>query len=323
MAAPRPFTELVCQGERFQISRVDLMGQCRKFENEPALLGRPYDVGSRVSVDTFRAFVNAIGGANLDITSQNVLDLYLLCREFLFGRLEGQVAAYLRQHGAVDFDSPEEEIQALKAKNAEQQGRIETLQGEVAAMRQEFQNMQAMTAGHDDYLRQLAERTMSLIQGQLLISSGDRHFLIVLHVGNEDKAVAVSNTKEFPKEPHDNRRFSLETPDWNRQVQWFRFGDRADSDMILPVCKPGYVWDQATKGAVFYLHPHHGKANQRFEYRPADGRIVCKQWGEAVTYVGGLPPMVGAPCDPARANAQRFEIRFQVADVAAKLKFPA
>jgi broad specificity phosphatase PhoE len=297
------------------------MNRCRKFENEPALLAGPYNVGSRVSVDTFRAFVSAIGGANANITDQNVLDLSLLCREFLFGELEGQLNAYMRQHGAADFDS-RQDIQALKAKDNEQQGKIEALQGEVAALRRELQNLRAMTTAHDTYLRQLAGQATSLTQAQLAISLLQKCFLIIHRVGNEDRAIAFSGQKEFGDQKNQNRRFQLEVPNRNSQNQLFRFGDGGDSDMIFPVGHPGYVWDQASYGSVFYLHPHHGRANQRFVYRPSDGRIVCNQWGQAVTYVGGVQPLIGAPCEQGRASAQRFEIRFQVADVAAMLKFP-
>jgi hypothetical protein len=298
------------------------MARCRRFENDPALLGRPYDVVSRVGVDSFRTFANAIGGAGVNITNQNVFDLYLLCREFIFGELQGPVDAYLHQHEAIDVDS-RREIQALKVKDDEQQGRIDALEREVAALRQE---LQATKTAHDTDLRRLAGQTTSLIRAQLVTSAPGQSFQIIIQVGGADRAVTVSGEREFSNQANqgnDNRRFQLAEPIWNQRNQLFRFGDGADSDMILPVCHPGYVWDQPCAGGAFYLHPRHGERNQRFQYKPADGRLICRASGEAVTYVGRVPPMVGAPADAARADAQRFEIRFQVADVASRLKFLA
>jgi hypothetical protein len=57
------------------------------------LLAQPsYDVQSRVSADSFRAFLGAIGGTERDITDGNASDLERLSDEFKFTTLSTAVA---------------------------------------------------------------------------------------------------------------------------------------------------------------------------------------------------------------------------------------
>lgn len=146
--------------------------------------------------------------------------------------------------------------------------------------------------------------------------------MIVARVNNEELAVTVSDERQSNSMREDNRRFQFERPDWTHQNQQFRFGEGDQSDMIVPLSCPGLVWDEARQARRFFLHPKHGGLNQRFEYRPNYGRLICKEWGDAVTRVAGASPLVAAPCEAARADSQRFEIRFQIADVAAQLRPP-
>jgi hypothetical protein len=66
----------VFHGQSFGISIVPLFNNCHLFqENEIVLVQRNYDFQSRVSVDSFRTFVGAIGGTEPDITDNNARDL--------------------------------------------------------------------------------------------------------------------------------------------------------------------------------------------------------------------------------------------------------
>jgi chromosome segregation ATPase len=71
--------DLVLDGEAFSISIGPLLTNCRLFQENRVLFAQPnYDVQSRVSVDSFRTFVGAIGGTEPDITDGNASDLELL-----------------------------------------------------------------------------------------------------------------------------------------------------------------------------------------------------------------------------------------------------
>jgi hypothetical protein len=95
---------LLFQGEPFNVPTVPLFNNCTIFQTTPALLARPYEVESRVSVDSFRMFVSAIGGSGLDITDGNVRDLALLSHEFQFAALSAAVAGWRAEHLTQDAD---------------------------------------------------------------------------------------------------------------------------------------------------------------------------------------------------------------------------
>jgi hypothetical protein len=71
---------------------------CRLFENRILFAQPSYDVQSRVSVDSFRTFVDAIGGTEPDITDDNVTDLEVLSGEFKFATLSAAVADWRAAH---------------------------------------------------------------------------------------------------------------------------------------------------------------------------------------------------------------------------------
>jgi hypothetical protein len=96
---------LVFQGQLFSVLMVPLITQCSLFETTPALLAKPYDVQSRVSLDSFRTFVSAIGGTEPNITDDNANDLLLLSDEFNFTTLSTAVAAWRAAHPSPDSDT--------------------------------------------------------------------------------------------------------------------------------------------------------------------------------------------------------------------------
>jgi hypothetical protein len=77
MAAAR----LVIGGDAFSASKEAMLNVCRKFQEDPDLLARPYRVQSRVTAPYFRLFADAIasGGANTEITPGSLSDLDSLC----------------------------------------------------------------------------------------------------------------------------------------------------------------------------------------------------------------------------------------------------
>jgi hypothetical protein len=106
---------LVFQGESFSIPMIPLFSTCTIFQTAPTLLARPYGVQSRVSVDSFRNFVDAINGAEPDITDDNAMDLALLSDEFQFQGLSAALATWRRAH-----PSPEAETTLTTASLGEQ-----------------------------------------------------------------------------------------------------------------------------------------------------------------------------------------------------------
>jgi hypothetical protein len=63
------------------------VAKCGLFQTTSDFLGKPYRVESRVSLDSLRVFVAAIGGAVAEISEANVWDLSQLCGEFMFTEL--------------------------------------------------------------------------------------------------------------------------------------------------------------------------------------------------------------------------------------------
>jgi hypothetical protein len=67
--------DLVLDGEMFGVSIAPLLTKYRLFQKTRVLFAQPkYDVRSRVSVDSFRTFVGAIGGTEPNITDDNAVD---------------------------------------------------------------------------------------------------------------------------------------------------------------------------------------------------------------------------------------------------------
>jgi hypothetical protein len=83
-----------------------LLTKCPLSQENRILLAQPnYDVRSRVSVDSFRTFVGAIGGTKLDIKDDNASDLELLSDEFKFTSLSTAVAAWRAANPAPDANT--------------------------------------------------------------------------------------------------------------------------------------------------------------------------------------------------------------------------
>jgi methyl-accepting chemotaxis protein len=98
--------ELVLDGETFNVSITQLLMKCRLFQENRVLLAQPnYDVRSRVSVDSFRMFVDAIGGTEPNITDDNSADLELLSDEFKYSAISTTVAAWRAVHPSLDANT--------------------------------------------------------------------------------------------------------------------------------------------------------------------------------------------------------------------------
>jgi hypothetical protein len=83
---------LVCQGHAFSVPTHQFIAHCPIFRTRPGLRAKPYDFQSRVSIDSFRTFVGAIGGTRPEITDGNARDLGLLSGEFEFRALAKAIA---------------------------------------------------------------------------------------------------------------------------------------------------------------------------------------------------------------------------------------
>jgi regulator of replication initiation timing len=105
----------------------------------PTLLTKPYEVQSRVSADSFRVFLGAIGGSEATITNDNVSDLGQLCSEFEFSEFAQKVDEWRSACGAFDADV-RRELRVLKTAMDDQQLRhkleISNLEREVELLRQ-------------------------------------------------------------------------------------------------------------------------------------------------------------------------------------------
>jgi hypothetical protein len=63
--------ELLLNGSSFSIDRQRLAMECRLFEKSPNLLDGPYAVKSRVSIESFHAFLCALTGRPMEVTQAN------------------------------------------------------------------------------------------------------------------------------------------------------------------------------------------------------------------------------------------------------------
>jgi predicted nucleic acid-binding Zn-ribbon protein len=90
--------ELVLDGQTFTVQRRTLVYNCELFADNPVLQTQPYAVQARVSPDSFRIFVNAIGTSEAEITDSNAKDLRLLCDEFKFTTLLQEVTEWQAAH---------------------------------------------------------------------------------------------------------------------------------------------------------------------------------------------------------------------------------
>jgi hypothetical protein len=80
------------------------MAKCRLFQTKPELLSKSYRVESRVSSDSHRVFVGAIGGAVAEISDANIGDLSQPCDEFKFIELAKGVGDWQAEHPRIRRD---------------------------------------------------------------------------------------------------------------------------------------------------------------------------------------------------------------------------
>jgi hypothetical protein len=71
-------SDLVHEGRTFSVLKRQLVANCELFEDDPRLLATPYAVRFRVSAADFQLFVQAIQGADPELTHENAPALKLL-----------------------------------------------------------------------------------------------------------------------------------------------------------------------------------------------------------------------------------------------------
>jgi hypothetical protein len=73
-----------------------IVSKCDLFADDPSLVAVPYHLNSRVSVSDFRAFVSALEGIIMRVTSNNFKGLLHLCEELRFRDLSSTAFAIPR-----------------------------------------------------------------------------------------------------------------------------------------------------------------------------------------------------------------------------------
>lgn len=149
----------------------------------------------------------------------------------------------------------------------------------------------------------------------------NRKFGITINVDpkgtGETRPMALSFVPEFPFINPSGRKITIAEPNFhNDENQQFIFGKGIEwSTVIDSFAQKGLVWDvcdefnlDPPEGTPFYLFPFHGRHNQHFVYRDEDGRIIAKQNGHAVTYVGGDCPFVMMKVSEEMKDNQTFNI---------------
>jgi hypothetical protein len=107
--------ELVLDGQSTSVPLVALITKCHLFQSNRFLLAQPsYQVQSRVSASSLRVFVSAIGGTRIDISSEAIGDLSLLCHEFGFREFSTQIAAWQSSHGSADVNELRRAVASLE-----------------------------------------------------------------------------------------------------------------------------------------------------------------------------------------------------------------
>jgi hypothetical protein len=130
---------LVHPPEQRAVSAHRLIDECALFKNNLGLLGAPYAIKSATSIEVFREFVSALNGEAIEITTVNFSGLSLLCTEFGFESLFGQLTAF-RSSGAFSGGPAESEALGRLAvperdrETAELRAELESLRAEVAAL---------------------------------------------------------------------------------------------------------------------------------------------------------------------------------------------
>jgi hypothetical protein len=128
------WARLVLGGETFRVENSLLVKSCQRFEDGPSLLSGPYVVGSDVSTDSFRTFVDAIGGTSPEITIGNVIDLILLSKEFGFQGLMSKLSEFRSRYSSFDGLN-QGAIESLIAEGQRQQAELDGVRSELAELR--------------------------------------------------------------------------------------------------------------------------------------------------------------------------------------------
>jgi hypothetical protein len=122
-------TALVLGGVAHQVRAVQLISQCELFRSNLALLASPYAVETPAAPEAFAQFLDALGGAAVQITEANFVALTRLSREFGFRGLDSELAAFQRE-GAAAGDLALR-IDALEERAHGMDIEVELLHGEV------------------------------------------------------------------------------------------------------------------------------------------------------------------------------------------------
>jgi hypothetical protein len=91
---------LVLGDTAFRVGLGTLFTSCPNFKEE-----LPYHIRSPVSVEAFQVFVGALEGTILEVSTENMQDLFLLCEEFGFSGLHSQVTDFISAHSVADSEA--------------------------------------------------------------------------------------------------------------------------------------------------------------------------------------------------------------------------
>ena len=114
--------------ETFPIPVLQAMNKCNFFQNNPGLLGSPYQVQFPVSLSIFHEFISALEGNAIKITNTILTELDRLCDAFGFSELAAKSSDFRL---SMNFKERERE-----AEDADARGRIAAQHSHVIAMLQ-------------------------------------------------------------------------------------------------------------------------------------------------------------------------------------------
>jgi uncharacterized coiled-coil protein SlyX len=212
---------LLFQGESFLTSITTLFNKRQTFKMNPALLAKPYQVRSTVSLEHFRLFLSALTGPLPSITTDNIASLDLLSSEFGFTALS---AAAL----SVDL-SARQQLELLKAEHLQQQltalvDRISRSDQAIAELRQAVAEQQETIKRQQRELRQTgpANPAPEFVPSDPL--DGIVAHLAKLCGGNDHGLVAVTSSRPVNEKPKNAADMKADS--------WFSSVRRKKSDEI-------------------------------------------------------------------------------------------
>jgi hypothetical protein len=124
---------LVHPEQTLTIPVVQAIAKCRLFQDNLPLAAAPYRVQSSVTLSHFRAFVSALKGKDVNITSANVRGLQRLCEEFGFTEFSAKLSGFRPSRERIA--ALEEKAEQHDGANAQLSTGIGRLAGEVSALR--------------------------------------------------------------------------------------------------------------------------------------------------------------------------------------------